>query len=156
MEYVVETPGQLPRFHTFASKAEARRFIAKALRKLSWVNLFSTDTKRPGSKIRQTIRSASEFGSMDRAQANIWLVAILETLDEIDPASEMSLFLPLQTKGASIDDWQVIREILVAGGLATIKGNLVTITEKGRTIAQRSRQWRAERGLKGIPRKRRQ
>jgi hypothetical protein len=68
---------------------------------------------------------------MDRTTLNRYLCVTLTTLDEVDFAPEVSLYL-----GIGADNWRTVRQVLLAGELATIdESHAVTITAKGRGIA---------------------
>lgn len=71
---------------------------------------------------------------MDRNNLNMYLCAILTTLAEVDFAPESALYLGI---GADFGTWQTLRSILLAGGLATVEGHAVTITPKGRAVADK-------------------
>jgi len=62
------------------------------------------------------------------------IAAVIATLDETNGSPESMLYIFFDM---NMDLWSSVRSILVKGELVTIKGNYVTLTEKGRQIAKR-------------------
>lgn len=72
---------------------------------------------------------------MNRNELNSHLAAILTTLDAINaPAPETSFYLALNF---DINKWTMLRGILLQGELVTIDSHLVSLTPKGKTIADK-------------------
>jgi predicted transcriptional regulator len=58
----------------------------------------------------------------------------LTALDETNGSPESMLYIFCEM---NMNDYQMIRDILVKAGFVTIKGNYVTLTSKGKKIAQK-------------------
>ena len=71
---------------------------------------------------------------MTRDELNKKLCAVITTLDEVDFAPESSLYLGM---GSSLEDWQTVKSVLIAGNLATIECNAVRITPAGHALADK-------------------
>lgn len=75
---------------------------------------------------------------LTRNQINLALVAILATLAEVDSAPAGILYTALQARDAQVytlEAWEMLRGILLAGGLVTESAHELSITAKGRQIA---------------------
>ena len=68
---------------------------------------------------------------MTREELNKNLIAVIETLHEVDYAPESSLYLGL---GSNMDTWQLVKSVLLAGKLATFDNYQVRITEAGNNL----------------------
>lgn len=69
---------------------------------------------------------------MTRNELNAKLCAVITTLDEVPYAPESTLYLGM---GCDMATWETVRSVLVAGNLATIENNAVTITPAGHAMA---------------------
>ena len=71
---------------------------------------------------------------MTRNEANKYLVAILTTAAETEPASfpESMAYLAM---GADLGKWEFIRGLLAHCGLMTFEGHDCKLTDEGRRIA---------------------
>ena len=71
---------------------------------------------------------------MDKNMLMARVAAILTTLDEVGGTPESNLYLLCDT---NMDDYQVLRRILIDAKWVKISSNYVTLTEAGKTTAQR-------------------
>ena len=72
---------------------------------------------------------------MTRNELNARLAAVLTTLAELNTdAAESTIYLAL---GMDIEKYTVIKSIMTAGDLATVRGNRIALTAKGREIAMK-------------------
>ena len=71
---------------------------------------------------------------MDKNMLMARVAAILTTLDEVGGTPESNLYLLC---GTNMDDYQVLRRILIDAKWVKISNNYVTLTETGKTTAQR-------------------
>lgn len=62
------------------------------------------------------------------------VAAIVTTLDEMDGSPESMLYIFCEM---NMDDYQMIRDILVKAGFVTINGNYVTLTASGKETAKK-------------------
>jgi len=71
---------------------------------------------------------------MTRQEINKYLAAILVTAleTEPDPFPESMAYLAMNS---DMDKWTIIRELLSTAGLATFPGNSITLSDKGRVLA---------------------
>lgn len=70
---------------------------------------------------------------MTRDELNKNLCAIITTLDEVEFATETSLYIGM---GSNLTEWNIIKQVLEAGRLATIDAShAVHITPLGRAVA---------------------
>lgn len=71
-----------------------------------------------------------------RTEINRDLSAVLTALREADTdAAETMFYLAMDS---DIDRWTQVREILKLGGLVEVKANRVSLTEKGKTVADKA------------------
>jgi len=75
---------------------------------------------------------------MNKNEINKYLCVILTTLAEVPYASESSIYLAI---GADLSKWQTLKVILCSSGLATSEGYAMTITDKGRALAEKINQF---------------
>lgn len=81
---------------------------------------------------------------MTNTQINIVLCAILSTLDESpDGAPESILYLAAQQAMPDVD-WSQIEYVLVSSRLVTNDNHQMRITDRGREIAKKARDFRAK------------
>ena len=71
---------------------------------------------------------------MTRKELNVFLAAVLTTANDIQPCPESSIYLAL---GCDIDEWQTVKGLLLSAELATFRGYSVTLTDKGRVLAEK-------------------
>ena len=71
---------------------------------------------------------------MTRNELNAILASVLTAALECQPCPESMVYLAL---GSDMSKWQTVREILLAGQLAIIEGHSITLTAKGREIAEK-------------------
>ena len=62
------------------------------------------------------------------------IAAVIATLDETNGSPESMLYIFFDM---NMDVWTRVRDVLLEGDMITIKGNYVTLTEKGREIARK-------------------
>ena len=60
---------------------------------------------------------------------------VLTTLADVPSAPAGTLYAGLMAEGFSFDEFQTVTSALVASGDATRSGHVLTITDKGRTLA---------------------
>ena len=65
---------------------------------------------------------------------SVLIAAVLTTALECNPCPESYVCLALD---CDLDRWQTVKEFLLLGGLATFPGYSVTLTEKGRALAEK-------------------
>ena len=65
---------------------------------------------------------------------SVMIAAVLTTALELQPCPEAAVYLAL---GCDLDQWHTVKGILHDGGLATFAGYSVTLTEKGRILAEK-------------------
>lgn len=82
---------------------------------------------------------------MTRDELNKTLCAVITTLDEVEYSPESSLYLGL---GMDMDKWNLIKQILIAGNLATIEYHRVTIAPAGKVLAARINSFIAREDIK--------
>ena len=78
---------------------------------------------------------------MTRDEMNLTVCAIISTLAEGDtslPVSESILYLG---SGVNMHTWEVLRHLLLSGGVVTIENHGVLLTEKGLDMAEKIRQF---------------
>jgi hypothetical protein len=72
---------------------------------------------------------------MTRDELNKALCAVITTLDEVEYATETSLYIGM---GSNLTEWNTVKAVLEAGKLATIDAShAVKITPAGRAMAAR-------------------
>jgi hypothetical protein len=71
---------------------------------------------------------------MTRNELNSILAAILTTALECQPCPESMVYIEL---GSDIAKWETVKEILVAGQLATFENYSIRLTTKGRDLAEK-------------------
>ena len=69
---------------------------------------------------------------MTRDELNKNLCAIITTLDEVPFAPESSLYMAM---GMDMSKWETVKQVLVAGNLATFHGFAAYITPIGHAMA---------------------
>lgn len=69
---------------------------------------------------------------MDKNRLTAIVAAIITTLAECPGTTESMLYIFCDM---NMDHWQLVRRVMVDGGMVKISGNFVTITDHGRTIA---------------------
>ena len=69
---------------------------------------------------------------MTRDELNKYLCAIITTLDEVPFAPESSLYMAM---GMDMSKWETVKQVLVAGNLATFHGFAAYITPAGHAMA---------------------
>jgi hypothetical protein len=74
---------------------------------------------------------------MDRQEINVALAAILTTALEIKPGEFFPCSMAYLALGSNIDNWNLIKEILLAAKLADISNDCITLTDKGRILAEK-------------------
>lgn len=62
------------------------------------------------------------------------IAAIVSTLEDVNGTPESMLYILCDM---NMDDWQMIRDILIRANLVTIKGHYVTLTEQGKETANK-------------------
>ena len=73
---------------------------------------------------------------MTLSDLQVYLAAILSALKSLgEPAPEGPLYLALQEFGASFDDYQKVKSILLGSGLVVEANNLLSLTKKGQSMA---------------------
>lgn len=60
------------------------------------------------------------------------VAAIVSTLADVNGSPESMLYILCDM---NMDDWQIIRDILLRCDLVSIKGHYVTLTENGKAVA---------------------
>jgi predicted transcriptional regulator len=60
------------------------------------------------------------------------IAAIVSSIEDGTPESMLYIFCDM-----NMDDWQMIRDVLVKAGFVTIKGHYVTLTASGRETARK-------------------
>jgi hypothetical protein len=75
---------------------------------------------------------------MTRSELNNLVVAIISTLDEVDYAIESTLYLGL---GSDLSKWETVKTVLLAGNLVTISNYQVRLTEAGKVMAVKIKQF---------------
>lgn len=81
----------------------------------------------------------TKYQVMTKHQVMTKIAAILMTLEETDGSSESISMLYIFCD-MNMDNYQIIRDILVRGGFVTIKENYVTLTELGKKTAKKLNQ----------------
>ena len=79
---------------------------------------------------------------MNRNQVNVYLAAIVTTALETEPASFPESYGYLAV-GSVMEDWVIIKELMILGKLATFDGNCIRLTDAGRIVARKVNQARA-------------
>lgn len=69
---------------------------------------------------------------MSRQELNAKLAAVITTLAETNGSLESMLYIFFDM---NMDTWMRIRELLITSDIISIKGNYVTLTEKGKSLA---------------------
>lgn len=69
---------------------------------------------------------------MTRDELNKYLCAIITTLAEVPNAPESTLYMAV---GMNMEKWNLIKQVLVTGNLATFHGYQVTLTAAGHAMA---------------------
>jgi len=74
---------------------------------------------------------------MTRDRLNGLLVAVIMALDEADGAGapEGHIYAGLMQDGVTFDDYQLLRSLLLEGGIATSSGDCLALTPRGRELA---------------------
>jgi len=74
---------------------------------------------------------------MTKQTINTYLVVVLGTLAEIEEdAPEGVLYAALMTAGCGMAEWQIVRSVLIGGGLAEARpGPCLRATDAGREMA---------------------
>ena len=62
------------------------------------------------------------------------IVAVLTTLAEVDGAPETMIYLAV---GSEMERWNKLKYALVSSGLVVVNHNFVTITAKGKVLADK-------------------
>lgn len=70
---------------------------------------------------------------MNKQDMMVKIAAIVSALDETGGSPESMLYIFCNM---NIHEYNTIRDILVQGGLVTVKGNFVTLTAKGQDTAK--------------------
>lgn len=74
------------------------------------------------------------MANMSKNEAFIKIAAILSALLETNGSPESMLYIFCDM---DMDNWQMLRHILIETNLVDIKGNYVTLTEDGRIKAEK-------------------
>ncbi len=83
---------------------------------------------------------------MDRDKVNRWLAAVIDVLDEIGEAPEGAIYAGLTEDGMTINEWEIVKGILLHGRLArNASQNVLVLTEAGKVMAERIREFQRER-----------
>lgn len=89
---------------------------------------------------------------MDKTLLNKCLSAVMETLDETAGGTAPAgiLYAALGANGVTWRQWECVRAVMRVGGCVTSEGGMMTVTARGREIAQKSRVFRAAYARQGV------
>jgi predicted methyltransferase len=74
---------------------------------------------------------------LTKSQIFATVAAIVTTLDEVESdAAESTISMAMEARGMNLSTYYAIRNLMVASGLVTVKGNRIALTEKGRELAK--------------------
>jgi hypothetical protein len=71
---------------------------------------------------------------MNKQETNQKLASILTTLHEEEDAAESTIYLAL---GCNIENFELLKDLLVKSGMVVSKFNRLSITSLGRTLANK-------------------
>jgi len=73
---------------------------------------------------------------MAREKLNVLLSAVLTTALDTEPSPfpETMAYLAM---GSDMSTWETVKQVLIAGQLATFSGHSIRLTDKGRDIARK-------------------
>jgi hypothetical protein len=74
---------------------------------------------------------------MTTRELNIGLAAVVTTVAEVGEAPEGIIYAGLMTKGYTLDGLLMILGLLTQAGMITRAGDVATITQNGRDLAER-------------------
>jgi len=77
----------------------------------------------------------NEVQKMDKQQLLTWIAGILTTLNEVspnDPIPASSIYLAM---GMNMSDYEIVRNMMLAGGWISTTSSTIALTQKGRDKA---------------------
>jgi membrane associated rhomboid family serine protease len=89
-----------------------------------------------GCSLRRNRPDVEGNVAMTKAELYVALAAVLTTALETEPEffPETMAYLAL---GSDMEKWQTVRSVLLQGGFATMQFNSITLTSKGRELAEK-------------------